>query len=171
MDATSDVMPATAGSVELVRELFEKINQRNVDVLCEHWTDDIVDDFPFAMYRGHTEVREFWAELFAAVPDFHIRAEKIVGEGNTVFVHWRWTGTATGAPWRGIESNGSRLDMQGIDCFTVRDGKISKVFVVFDQLNFARQIGLMPREGSFADRMMVSGFNARTRLRRRLGLG
>jgi hypothetical protein len=37
-----------------------------------------------------------------------------------------------------------------------------------DQLQYAREIGMMPPDGSAADRAMKAAFNARTRLARRL---
>lgn len=167
---TTAAVDGTLAPGELLRHLFEKIlNQRSADVLVEYWADDIVEHFPSGTCRGRDEVRDYFAQLFAAVPDFEIHAEKIVGEGETVFVRWRATGTFTGAPWMGIEPTGSSLELRGIDCFTVRGGKVAENFVVFDQLSFARQIGMMPAEGSFMDRMMLNGFNARTRLRGRFG--
>lgn len=36
--------------------------------------------------------------------------------------------------------------------------------VVFDQLSFARQVGLLPAERAAADRALKGAFNARSRL-------
>jgi len=77
-------------------------------------------------------------------------------------------GTAKGQPWRGIECNGTRLEIHGVDCFTVRNGKVVQNIVIFDQLDFARQIGLMPPEGSFIDQMGLKLYNLRTRLEKQL---
>jgi steroid delta-isomerase-like uncharacterized protein len=170
MTTASDLAYATPGPVEVVRGLFEALNQRDLDALYDYWAEKLVAYWPFGTHRGRAEVRAYFAELFSAVPDCRIHVENIAGEGDTVFVRWRMTGTATGTPWRGIECNGSRLDMQGVDCFTVRDGMIEQNIIFFDQLNFARHIGLMPPENSLIDRMMVKGYNARTRLKKRLGL-
>lgn len=170
MTTTSDPALAAAEPVEAVRALFETLNQRNLDALCEYWADDIVNFWPFTTYRGAAEVRAYFAELFAAVPDCQIHVEKNAGEGDTVFVRWRLNGTATGQPWRGIECSGTRLDIQGVDCFTVRNGKVVQNIIFFDQLDFARQIGLMPPEGSFIDQMGLKLYNVRTRLKKRLAL-
>ena len=168
MSTTTAVMDTTPDPVELIREVFEKLNQRNANALYEYWAQDIVDQFPTGTCRGRDEVRNYFASLFAAVPDFHISAVKIAGAGDTVLVRWHASGTFTGAPWMGIEPTGSRLELDGNDCFTVRHGKIAENFVVFDQLSFARQIGMLPSDGSLMDRMMLNSFNLRTRLRRRL---
>ena len=37
-------------------------------------------------------------------------------------------------------------------------------FVVFDQMQFARQIGLLPPEGSPADKAVKVAFNAKTKI-------
>jgi steroid delta-isomerase-like uncharacterized protein len=170
MTNARDPSHATSDPIQVVRSIFETLNQRNPDALCQYWAEDLVNDWPFAKYRGRDEVRRYFAEFFAAVPDCRIHVEKMAGEGDTVFVRWRLTGTATGEPWLGLECNGSDLDINGVDCFTVRDGKVTKNIIIFDQLEVARQIGLMPAESSLIDRMMVKGFNARVRLKKRLGL-
>ena len=41
-------------------------------------------------------------------------------------------------------------------------------FVVFDQMQFARQIGMLPPDGTAADRATKAAFNAKTRLLSRL---
>lgn len=168
MTSTSDPAFAATEPVEKVRALFETLNQRNPDALWEFWADDIVNYWPHRTYRGRAEVRGYFEEVFAAVPDYQVHVEKIAGHEDTVFVQWRLTGTATGRPWRGIECNGARLDLHGVDCFTVRNGKVVENTIVFDQLDIARQIGLLPSEGSFIDRMGLKLFNVTTRLKKRL---
>lgn len=168
MSTTTAVVDTTLEPIELIRSVFDKLSLRDVDVLYPYWAEDIVEQFPTGTCRGRDEVRDYFAALFAAFPDFEINAVKIAGAGNTVLVRWHATGTFTGAPWMGVEATGSRVELNGTDCFTVRDGKIAENFVVFDQLSFARQIGLLPAEDSALDRMMRSNFNLRTRVRKRL---
>jgi hypothetical protein len=50
----------------------------------------------------------------------------------------------------------------------IRDGKIVSNFVVFDQMQYARQLGMMPPEGSPGDRAVKAAFNAKTKLAQRL---
>ena len=49
----------------------------------------------------------------------------------------------------------------------MHDGKVTSNFVVFDQMQFARSVGMMPPDGSAADRVMKAAFNAKTRIARR----
>ena len=168
MGINTAVVETTREPIELIREAFDKLTLRDPEALCDYWAEDIVEQFPTGTYRGRDEVRDYFASLFAAFPDFQIDAVKIAGTGNTVFVRWHASGTFTGASWMGVEATGSRVELDGTDCFTVRDGKIAANFVIFDQISFARQIGLLPAEDSALDRMMRSNFNLRTRLRKRL---
>jgi hypothetical protein len=91
----------------------------------------------------------------------------IAEQGDDVFVHWQLTGTHSGT-FQGIDATGRRIALDGIDHFVVRDGRVVSNFVVFDQMQFARAIGMLPPDGSRADRAMKAAFNARSRLTARL---
>ncbi len=56
----------------------------------------------------------------------------------------------------------------GMDHFVIRDGTIATTCVVFDQMQFARQIGMLPADGSPDDRATKAALNAKTRLLGRL---
>jgi steroid delta-isomerase-like uncharacterized protein len=160
----------TRSSVEIARHIFENVlNQRDADALRPYWAHDLVEELPTGTYRGPDEMARYFAESFDALPDFHIEPEEIVGENDTVFVKWRMTGTFSGRPWQGIEPTGDRIELLGIDCFTFRDEKIMRNEAVFDQMSFARQIGMLPAQDSIGERAMKGAFNARTKLKQRLG--
>lgn len=160
--------PETATNAELIRWAFDVLNTHDVSPLKPYWTDATRERFPNAMCVGAEEIGAYFEATFAAVPDFHIEIISLAEQGEDVFVQWRITGTHTGAKWQGIAPTGKRVDLDGIDHFVVRDGTVSSNFVVFDQLQFARQIGMMPPDGSAIDRAMKAAFNVQTRLRRRV---
>jgi steroid delta-isomerase-like uncharacterized protein len=160
----------TRSPVEIARHLFEDVlNQRDADALRAFWADDLVEVLPTGTYRGPEEMARYFAETFAALPDFHIVPEQITGDDETVFVKWRLTATFNGAQWQGIEATGDRIELLGIDCFTFRGDEIVRNEVVFDQMSFGRQIGMLPAQDSIGERGMKGAFNARTKLKHRLG--
>ena len=158
----------TLSPLESTREMFDVVlNQRDAEALRPYWGEDLLEELPTGTYRGPEEMARYFAEVFAALPDFHIEPQRIVGEGENVFVRWRMTGTFKGKPWQGIEPTGDRIELDGIDCFTFREGKVVHNVAVFDQVSFSRQIGMLPAQDSLGERCMKAAFNARTKLRSR----
>jgi steroid delta-isomerase-like uncharacterized protein len=164
---TTSAPPTQASNGELIRWSFERLNDRDVAPLREFWTEDTVEHFPDRTCRGPDQIAQYFEDTFRALPDFHIEVVSLIEQGDDVFVQWHLTGTHEGS-LLGVEPTGKRLAIDGIDHFVVRDGKVVSNFVVTDQLAYARQIGMMPADGSAADRAMKAAFNARTKLARRL---
>lgn len=159
--------PADVSNAELVRWAFERLNQRDVPALKQLWTDATVERFPDKTCTGPEDIATYFEDALAAVPDWRMEIVGLAEQGDDVFVQWHLTGTHAG-PLLGIDPTGKPLAIDGIDHFVIRDGKVVSNFVVVDQLQYARQIGMMPPDGSAADRAMKVAFNARTKLARRL---
>lgn len=159
--------PTDLSNAELIRWAFENINRRDIEPLKPFWTADTVIRFPDRTCRGPQEIASYFGDVFAALPDWHMEIVTIAAEGDDVFVHWHLTGTHTG-PLLGIEPTGKTLAVDGMDHFVVRDRKVVSNFVVFDQMQYARQIGMMPPDGSSADKAVKSAFNLKTKLAQRL---
>jgi limonene-1,2-epoxide hydrolase len=160
---TIDSPPANATNAELVRWAFEMLNQHNVSALKRFWTSDTVERFPDRTCRGADEIAAYFEDAHAAISDFHMEVLAIAEQGDDVFVHWRLTGIHDG-PIQGIEPTHKPLAIDGIDHFVVRDGEVISNFVIFDQMQYARQIGLLPADASAADRALKGAFNTRTKL-------
>jgi steroid delta-isomerase-like uncharacterized protein len=148
----------------LVESIFERLNERDADALSRFGADEIVEEWPVVgRLEGREAVRDHFAGIFGAVPDFHIEVERMAAAGETVFVHWHMTGTFTGTPFLGIEATGRSIDLRGTDCFTIRDEKVVANFVAYDGMAFAVQAGVLPPHGSRMDRAMAVAANWRTR--------
>jgi steroid delta-isomerase-like uncharacterized protein len=159
---------------DLARETFKVIfEERDLSDPYRFWTDDSVDHFLAAgqTVRGAKALTEFFRDLFAAVPDWHVEIENAFDDGDRqVTVQWHGTGTFTGAPFMGIEATGRRIDLRAVDVFRFdADGKVETNTVYYDGAEFARQVGMLPPRDSAMDRGMLAAFNAGTRLKRRLG--
>jgi predicted ester cyclase len=166
--STTTPPPATATNGELIRWAFDALNAHDVTPLRQFWTPATVERFPTETAVGTDEIAAYFQATFDAVPDFHMEIQALAEQGDHVFVRWHLTGTHTGTPWQGIAPTGRSIALDGIDQFVIRDGKVESNFVVFDQLQFARGIGMLPPDRSPADRAMKAAFNAKTRLLARL---
>ena len=114
--------------------------------------------------RTRDEVVAWFHGFFDSLPDLHMDVEDVAIAGEPgrerVTIRWRITGTFIGAPFMGIAATGRPIDLRGMDLIDMRDGLVAGNVIYFDQLAFARQVGMLPPEGSRRDRLMTRGFNA-----------
>jgi steroid delta-isomerase-like uncharacterized protein len=153
-------------SIEWVRQLvgswLDAWNSHQPDRVLALLTDDVDardDSWPRPMH-GHGDVREFLEALWRAVPDMAFELIDgpyvIPGEARASF-RWRGTGTFTGLmDPPGFAPTGRRWEVDGADFHEYRDGRISKLRVVFDLMSVSRQLGVMPASGSRAERAMAA---------------
>ena len=152
---------------QTIRAYFEAIDKHDLDAIVEHWREDGVDDIvAVGMLRGRDEMRQYFESLFAAMPDARMTVTRLVAGEQSCAVEWRIEGTFDSAPYMGIEPTGKHVEVRGLDLFELEDDQIVSNTGYFDGASFARQIGMLPADGSSADRAMKSAFNAMTKLRR-----
>ena len=132
---------------------FDALARHDLEAAGACWAPDGVDELVGqATVQGPDGVRAFFGGLFAAMPDFAMAVEDLIAEGDRVAVLWRASGTFAGdADYQGIAPTGGRVELRGLDLFTVRDGLIRANVAFPDGLGFARQIGMLPRAGHGAE--------------------
>lgn len=153
------------------RRYFDALSARDPDAMAACWHPDGVEDIvPIGVFRGPQEIRALFAGLFEAFPGLETRVTRVVADRDRAAVEWRMDGTFSGAPFRGIRPTGKRADLRGIDCLVIdEEGRITQNTGYYDGAGFARDIGMLPRQNSSADRAMTTGFNAITTVKARLG--
>jgi steroid delta-isomerase-like uncharacterized protein len=163
---TTTAAPASGTAEAVARRYFDGVARRDLDAMAACWHADGVDDLvPIGILRGPDEVRAFFEELFAAVPDMDFTVTRVTAGERIAAVEWRFTGTFAGGPFQGIAPTGGHLEVRGVDCCEVEDGLIVRNTAYYDGAGFARSIGMLPEQGSAAERAMTSAFNALTRAR------
>ncbi len=157
----------------VARRYFEAIDARDIDAAVALWADGGRETV-----RGQVDtiapegVRAFIGGLIDAVPDLDMQVLSTITEGGRCGVHWRLTGTFAGpGSFNGIQPTGNPIVLEGFDLLTVRDGLIQSNDAFTDSMTFARQIGMMPGQGSSTELRMTGAFNTRTRLTSRLAAG
>ncbi len=152
---------------EKARSYFEAMDNRDAAAMAAHWREDGVEDaVPVGLLRGRGELRDFFDSMFAAMPDARTTVTRLVAGEQSCAVEWRLEGTFDGAPYMGIEPTGKHVEIRGLDLLELEDDELVSNTAYFDGAGFARQIGMLPADGSGADRAMKSAFNAVTKLRR-----
>jgi len=151
--------PEGASTTALVEWIFSRLNDHDLDALQAVWTDDTVERTPSGELNGAGEITAYFRDQFAGLEGFNLEVLRVIAEGDEAFVHWRLTGTHVGR-LAGIEATGRRVEADGMDHMTLRGGTLLTNTVVFDQMEIARQLGVLPREGTLADTAMKAPLNA-----------
>lgn len=158
----------TTSPAALMSKIFDAVAAKNVDAMRALQHDDVVDDFVALglIVEGKDAVGRFFAELFTALPDMRLTVERIFqGDDRTAIGEWRLAGTFSGGPFQGIAPTGRAVEFRGIDVMEFDDGLLRHNTIYYDGLGFARQVGMLPAEGSVGDRAITAGFNGFTKLR------
>jgi predicted ester cyclase len=134
--------------------------------MASHWSEEGIEEIvPVGIFRGPAEVREYFSELFGAVPDLEMTVERVLAQDANVLVQWRAAGTFTGSALMGIEATGRRIDLRGLDWLEVEGELITRNTAFADGAALARGMGLLPPQGSAAEKAMFGAFNAFTKAR------
>ena len=97
-------------------------NRHDVDALMTFMTDDCVfetasgRDVCGTRHVGREQVREAFARVFKAFPDVSFNDSRHFVSGDRGVSEWIFRGTT---------ADGKKVEVQGCDVFTFRDGKIA----------------------------------------------
>ena len=150
-------------NTELAQQIFDAINAHDTEALRALWADDVEERLPDKTCRGKDELAAYFGDLFAAMSD--VRMEKVArGRGGRHGVRPLALTATHGDVFNGIDLTGKAVSLDGFDQITFRDGKMASNFVVFDQMEVGRQLGLLPPDGSPPDRALKAAFNAKTKI-------
>ncbi len=108
-------------TTEFLDAFADAWNRHDVEALMTFMTDDCVFEASAgtevcgARFAGREQVRAAFADVFAAFPDAHWGHARHFVCGERGVSEWVFTGT---------RSDGLRVEVNGCDLFTFRDGKI-----------------------------------------------
>ena len=130
----------------VVRKMFEAINKRNLASLDALMAPDF-------MLHMHTQQAQGWEvskrvieDEIKAFPDLHVTIEDIVAEGDKVCVRLHETATHRGT-YRGLTPTGNKLAYTVVAIWRLVEGKIVEGWIVYDQLDFLKQLGVIEWKG------------------------
>jgi predicted ester cyclase len=160
----------TQAAREVVTEYFDALAAQDLDRAVATWKVGGQDRlYGFTDMTAPDGIRDYFGNMFAAIPDFRLEVHSMVAEGNSVAVHWRASGTFNGeGKFEGLAPNGRPVELHGLDLLTVEDGKIVDNHAYTNGMEFARQVGALPARDSAQERAMAAAFNAKTAIEKRL---
>lgn len=161
---------------KVVRLLFEAFNERDLERAAAAVSDDfeLVDVAAGQTFRGPDGCRQ-WLEIFrTALPDARTEIVNLFTDGARVASEHIGRGTHTGpfvTPAGAIPATGRQVELRIGEIYEVRDGKITKLYAYYDSATLLRQLGLLPRRGSGAERAMTALMSAGIKTRQAVKRG
>lgn len=113
---------SAAPSVEMLQAFADAWNRHDTDALMSFMADDCVFEASAGLeaagtrHVGREAVRAGYGEVFATFPDAHWGGARHFVQGSRGVSEWTFTGT---------RADGTRVEVNGCDLFTFRDGKIA----------------------------------------------
>ena len=107
-------------TVQMLEEFGDAWNRHDVDAIMRFMADDCVFETTAGpepcgkRYEGRPRVREAFARVFAMFPDARFGDARHFVAGDRGLSEWRFTGTRDGV----------KVEVDGCDVFTFREGKI-----------------------------------------------
>ncbi|MDH5527041.1 MAG: ester cyclase [Nitrospirota bacterium] len=89
---------------------------------------------------GHDGVSGYVRTVQGAIPDFAVRIEEVIHDGDRVVTRITFSGTHQGTLFE-VPGDGERVAYPGIAIHRFENGRMVDVWVVGDTLNLARQLG------------------------------
>lgn len=130
---------------QLVRQLFEGINQGDETVLDRLLAPDVVCYVGGAPepVRGLDMNKQLDAAFRRAFSDIRYMVVDIVAAGDTVAVRRTWSMKHT-AIFEGIAPTNKEVTGTAMDFMRITNGKITEQWTESDNLSFMQQLGVLP---------------------------
>jgi steroid delta-isomerase-like uncharacterized protein len=145
---------------------MEAEDRQDVEATVATFTDDCYYDVPGLgiHLRGKDEIRRWYEESFAAVPDFSNANERYYACEGNVFFEADIEGTHLGT-WAGWAPTGRRFSIPILVRIPIAaDGLIEAEIVHFDNAGLFMQLGILPKQGSAQERVMQALHRMRLRV-------
>jgi steroid delta-isomerase-like uncharacterized protein len=124
------------------RAIEEGMNKHNMSVIAEVYPNCVYRSPGVGELRGE-DYRQFVSSVLVAFPDFRLRVEDQLAEGDRVVTRWSCVGTHQGA-FMGIASTGKQIKLSGIMIDRIVNGKIVEEWEEWDSLGMMQQLGVVP---------------------------
>jgi predicted ester cyclase len=151
-------------TAQIGKAYFGAIADKDLDRAVALWkpgSRDVIHGI--ADMKAPAEIKAFFTGMYEAFPDWDFQILELAASGKNAACRWRATGTFLGpGRFQGLAPTGARIEMEGCDMLRVEDGKIVENNAYTNGVLIAQQLGLLPQQGTTADRVMTGAFNAKT---------
>ncbi|MDX1620832.1 MAG: ester cyclase [Nitriliruptorales bacterium] len=159
----------TRSDAEVITSYTAALDDHDIDGLLATLSDDIeLTWVPVGTFHGKAEVRSALEELFTAFPDFSRPESQRIVSDDRAALEYQASGTFEGGPFAGLEPTGNKGTIDVCEFMELANGRIVRSTVYWDGMQMARELGVMPAEGSPGDKAMTALINLTSKAKKRL---
>ena len=128
----------------LLQNMYDALNAQDLEAQHKYWNDDMICHGPpgFGDIHGIENFKyKVLKPFYEAFPDYHVKNDIVVAEGDWISATGYLTGTHSGT-YLGIKPTGKAIKMQFSDFWTIENGKFMDNFVMVDNHGAFEQMGL-----------------------------
>ena len=124
---------------KIVEKIVDALNRRDFEAYLTYFSDDVT----FVMPSGRTVDKEWFRKELPigspASPDQKTSIDRMVSQGDTVWVESTITGTHT-ADWYGMPAFNKKFEYPSVAIYNFEAGKVKLVKTYWDRLRLFNQI-------------------------------
>jgi steroid delta-isomerase-like uncharacterized protein len=130
---------------QIVTRWYTAFDQKNPEILDEVLASQWVDIPPAPdQLPGSAGAKQILLQLGTTFPDFRIKIEDILEDGNKVVVRSTITGTQKG-PLSGFPAKDRTMTIQAVDIHEIKNGKIVRTWHTEDWMTGLHQLGVFDK--------------------------
>lgn len=144
-ESAAKIVPAIPEANKAVlRRFYEQLNRKNMGVIDELVSTQFIQHASLPGGPGRQGLKDWFAQLRAAFPDFHFTLDDMMAEGDRVAI--RMTGRYTHkGEFLGVAPTGKPVVLMKMDFMRLVNGKIVEHWDAADRLGLLQQLGVVPK--------------------------
>jgi predicted ester cyclase len=128
----------------VTRRIEDLWNTGNLAVADEIYSPALVNHAPYAPdFKDFQSCKQCVSAVRAGMPDFTVKIEDAIAEGDKLVCRWVARGSHTG-DFFGIPPSNNKVEWTGMTLYRMDSGKIVEAWWNEDMLGLMKQIGVIP---------------------------
>lgn len=130
---------------KITTDLIDAFNAHDVDRAASFFSTEYhgVDVSQASPHSGREGIRKNLSLYIEAFPDFQIKADETITNGNRIVVIWSSKATHQGKLMN-IPPTGRKIESRGVTVLTVENNQVKRGLYFWDVAGVLREMGLLP---------------------------
>ena len=117
----------------IIRSMLEAFNKKDLTSMLSFFADDATYIRSGGTFRGKEEIKRYYTWSYSNYSEVSLKEKGIIVEGDRAVLEWALEGTS-------VRGGGKKLQLQGLDLFEFKNGKVQEIHIYQDRLLIAKQL-------------------------------